>query len=113
MNIEKAVDWLRENAQNYYYSSSQADNCYFDDEELIVDFKKAMEGVNMNKLTKIQNAAKDYADFRYKGDSESRISFEKGAEWMLSQVEELYKNEQAMQFSFWSKFMNFKEMMKE
>lgn len=41
--FEEVINWLKDNSQNYYYSSSQADNCYFDDEELIEDFKKAME----------------------------------------------------------------------
>ena len=42
--LEKAKLWLKENAQNYWEDASQHDNCYYDDEELVNDFKKAMEG---------------------------------------------------------------------
>ena len=41
--FEKAVNWLKENAQNYYEDSSMHDNCWYDDEQMIEDFKKAME----------------------------------------------------------------------
>jgi len=69
----------------------------------------------------IKEKAKEYAEtcidnrdsiFAIVARVEGRDGFKRGAEWMLSQVEELYKNERAMQLSFWSKFMNFKEMMK-
>lgn len=41
--IEKAVKWLKENAQNYYEDASMHDNCWYDDEQMIEDFQKAME----------------------------------------------------------------------
>lgn len=41
--IEKAVKWLNENAQNYYEDASMHDNCWYDDEQMIEDFQKAME----------------------------------------------------------------------
>lgn len=41
--FEKAVKWLKENAQNYYEDSSMHDNCWYDDEQMIEDFQKAME----------------------------------------------------------------------
>lgn len=41
--FEKAVKWLKENAQNYYKDSSMHDNCWYDDEQMIEDFQKAME----------------------------------------------------------------------
>ena len=41
--LEKAKLWLKENTQNYWEDASQHDNCYYDDEELVNDFKKAME----------------------------------------------------------------------
>ena len=41
--FEKAVNWLKENAQNYYKNSSIHDNCWYDDEQMIEDFQKAME----------------------------------------------------------------------
>jgi len=41
--VEKACEWLRANLWNYYIASSQADNCGIDDENLLEDFRKAME----------------------------------------------------------------------
>ena len=41
--FEKAVNWLKENAQNYYEDASMHDNCWYDDEQMIEDFQKAME----------------------------------------------------------------------
>ena len=41
--FEKAVKWLKENAQNYYEDASMHDNCWYDDEQMIEDFQKAME----------------------------------------------------------------------
>lgn len=41
--IDKAVKWLKENAQNYYEDASMHDNCWYDDEQMIEDFQKAME----------------------------------------------------------------------
>ena len=41
--LEKAVKWLKENAQNYYEDAAMHDNCWYDDEQMIEDFKKAME----------------------------------------------------------------------
>lgn len=41
--FEKTVKWLKENAQNYYEDSSMHDNCWYDDEQMIEDFQKAME----------------------------------------------------------------------
>ena len=42
--IAKAVNWLKENAQNYYEDAAMHDNCWYDDEQMIEDFQKAMEG---------------------------------------------------------------------
>lgn len=41
--LKKAVKWLKENAQNYYEDASMHDNCWYDDEQMIEDFQKAME----------------------------------------------------------------------
>lgn len=41
--IAKAVKWLKENAQNYYEDDAMHDNCWYDDEQMIEDFQKAME----------------------------------------------------------------------
>lgn len=41
--LEKAIKWLKENAQNYYEDSPMHDNCWYDDEQMIEDFQKAME----------------------------------------------------------------------
>ena len=41
--LEKAVKWLKENAQNYYEDDTMHDNCWYDDEQMIEDFQKAME----------------------------------------------------------------------
>lgn len=41
--LEKAVKWLKENAQNYYEDASMHDNCWYDDEQMIEDFQKAMK----------------------------------------------------------------------
>ena len=41
--IAKAVKWLKENAQNYYEDAAMHDNCWYDDEQMIEDFQKAME----------------------------------------------------------------------
>lgn len=41
--LEKAIKWLKENAQNYYEDASMHDNCWYDDEQMIEDFQKAME----------------------------------------------------------------------
>lgn len=41
--LEKTVKWLNENAQNYYEDASMHDNCWYDDEQMIEDFQKAME----------------------------------------------------------------------
>lgn len=40
--LEKAVKWLKENAQNYYEDAAMHDNCWYDDEQMIEDFQKAM-----------------------------------------------------------------------
>ena len=40
--LEKTVKWLNENAQNYYHDASMHDNCWYDDEQMIEDFQKAM-----------------------------------------------------------------------
>ena len=42
--LEKTVKWLNENAQNYYHDASMHDICWYDDEQMIEDFQKAMEG---------------------------------------------------------------------
>lgn len=41
--IRKAVKWLKENAQNYYEDAPMHDNCWYDDEQMIEDFQKALE----------------------------------------------------------------------
>ena len=41
--LEKAVKWLKGNAQNYYEDAAMHDNCWYDDEQMIEDFQKAME----------------------------------------------------------------------
>lgn len=41
--LEKAIKWLKENAQNYYEDSPMHENCWYDDEQMIEDFQKAME----------------------------------------------------------------------
>lgn len=41
--LEKTVKWLKKNAQNYYEDAPMHDNCWYDDEQMIEDFKKAME----------------------------------------------------------------------
>ena len=41
--LEKAVKWLKENAQNYYEDAAMHDNCWYDDEQMIEDFQKAIE----------------------------------------------------------------------
>lgn len=41
--LEKTVKWLNENAQNYYEDASMHDNCWYDAEQMIEDFQKAME----------------------------------------------------------------------
>lgn len=41
--LEKTIKWLKDNVQNYYYNSSQADNCQFDDTKFLEDFKKVMK----------------------------------------------------------------------
>lgn len=41
--LAKARKWLIKNAQNYYEDSSMHDNCWYDDEQMIEDFQKAME----------------------------------------------------------------------
>lgn len=43
IDIEKACEWIRENADKYYVSSSQADDCFFDSDNMLEDFRKAME----------------------------------------------------------------------
>lgn len=40
---EKTCEWLKENADKYYHSSSQSDDCYFDLEQMLEDFCKAIE----------------------------------------------------------------------
>lgn len=40
--LEKTVKWLKKNAQNYYEDSAMHENCWFDDEQMIKDFQKAM-----------------------------------------------------------------------
>lgn len=40
--LAKAVKWLKENAQNYYEDAAMHDNCWYDDEQMIEDFQKAM-----------------------------------------------------------------------
>lgn len=41
--LEKAVKWLKGNAQNYYEDAVMHDNCWYDDEQMIEDFQKAMK----------------------------------------------------------------------
>ena len=41
--LEKAVKWLKENAQNYYEDAAMHDNCWYDDEQMIEDFQKTMK----------------------------------------------------------------------
>lgn len=41
--LDKAIKWLKENAQNYYEDAAMHDNCWYDDEQMIEDFQKAME----------------------------------------------------------------------
>ena len=41
--LEKTVKWLKENAQNYYEDAPMHDNCWYDDEQMIEDFQKALE----------------------------------------------------------------------
>lgn len=41
--LKEAVKWLKENAQNYYKDAAMHDNCWYDDEQMIEDFQKAME----------------------------------------------------------------------
>lgn len=41
--LDKTIKWLKSNAQNYYEDSSMHDNCWYDDEQMIEDFQKAME----------------------------------------------------------------------
>ena len=41
--LEKATQWLKENALNYWEDASQHDNCCYDNEELVNDFRKTME----------------------------------------------------------------------
>lgn len=41
--IEKATTWLNKNAGNFYIGDAQSDNCYYDVDELISYFQKAME----------------------------------------------------------------------
>lgn len=41
--LEKTVKWLKKNAQNYYEDAPMHDNCWYDDEQMIEDFQKAME----------------------------------------------------------------------
>ena len=41
--IREAYEWLKKNIDNYYHSSCQADDCYFDSEQMLGDFRKAME----------------------------------------------------------------------
>ena len=35
IDINKACEWLNENAQNYYHDASMHDNCWYDDEQMI------------------------------------------------------------------------------
>nr|DAI42422.1 MAG TPA: hypothetical protein [Caudoviricetes sp.] len=41
--LDKAIKWLKENAQNYYEDAACHDNCWYDDEQMIEVFQKAME----------------------------------------------------------------------
>lgn len=41
--LERIVRWLKDNAQRYYCRASQADNCWYDDDALIIELKKIME----------------------------------------------------------------------
>lgn len=41
--FDKAVTWLRENAQNYYEDAAMHDNCWYDDKQMVKDFQKAMK----------------------------------------------------------------------
>lgn len=41
--LDKAVKWLKENAQNYYEDAAMHDNCWYDDEQMVEDFQKAMK----------------------------------------------------------------------
>lgn len=41
--LKNAVKWLKENAQNYYEDASMHDNCWYDDEQMVEDFQKALE----------------------------------------------------------------------
>lgn len=41
--LGKALEWLTKNAQNYYEDAAMHDNCWYNDEQMIEDFKKAMK----------------------------------------------------------------------
>lgn len=41
--LEKATDWLKNNAGEFYEDAAQHDNCYYDVDELMEHFEKAME----------------------------------------------------------------------
>lgn len=41
--LDKAVKWLKENAQNYYEDAAMHNNCWYDDEQMVEDFQKAMK----------------------------------------------------------------------
>lgn len=41
--FENAIEWLSNNAKNYYKDASMHDNCWYDDEQMVEDFKKSME----------------------------------------------------------------------
>lgn len=37
------IEWLRKNVDKYFVTSSQADDCYFDIDKMIADFRKLLE----------------------------------------------------------------------
>lgn len=41
--LKKAINWLNENADDFYMDDAQSDNCYYDVDEFMICFKKAME----------------------------------------------------------------------
>lgn len=42
-DMEWACEWLKEHADEYYESSSQADDCFYDSDRMVEDFRKSIE----------------------------------------------------------------------
>lgn len=40
---KNAYEWLKEHADEYYMSSMQADDCYYDSDKMLEGFLKVME----------------------------------------------------------------------